>query len=111
MEPLPHASLESAALSAVTGESDSSQSLADSISTSSARVLGVPEAVTSDALTAMAQSMAQSSGQLSLWNTQELAARCCSSSCHFALSEAPHTSRHVCLPRTCPANALVCMLI
>ena len=71
---LPHASLESAGLSAVIGESDSSQSLADSISTTSGHALSASEATASDALAAMAASMAQG-GQGSLWATEDLAAR------------------------------------
>ena len=71
-----HASLESAGLSAIAVESDSSQSLADSISTTGP-VLSVSEAVTSEALTAMmAASMAQAS-RASLWNTQDLSTRFC----------------------------------
>ena len=72
---LPHASLESAGLSAIIGESDSSQSLADSISTTSGPALSVSEAMASDTLAAMAASMAQSS-QGTLWATNDLAARC-----------------------------------
>ena len=71
---VPHASLESVGLSAITGETDSSQSLADSLFTSSGPVMGAPEAMSSEALAAMAASMAQGS-QPSLWNTQDLAAR------------------------------------
>lgn len=71
---MPHASLESAGLSAITGETDSSQSLADSLFTSSGPVMGAPEAMSSETLAAMAVSMAQGS-QSSLWNTQDLAAR------------------------------------
>ena len=72
---LPRASLESAGLSAVIGKSESSQSLADSISTTSGPALSVSEATASDTLAAMAASMAQSS-QGTLWATDELAARC-----------------------------------
>lgn len=73
---MPHASLESAGLSAITGETDSSHSVADSISTTSGQALSASEAATSEALTAMAASVAQGS-QSSLWNTQDLAARYC----------------------------------
>ncbi|CAK0784210.1 hypothetical protein CVIRNUC_007414 [Coccomyxa viridis] len=71
---LPRASLESAGLSAVIGKSESSQSLADSISTTSGPALSVSEATASATLAAMAASMAQS-GQGTLWATDELAAR------------------------------------
>ena len=60
-------------MSAVIGESDSSQSVADSISTTSGQ-LSVSEATASDTLAAMAASVAQS-GQGSLWATEDLAAR------------------------------------
>ena len=78
MEPvLPRASQDSTGLSAVTGETDSSQSLADSIFTTSGPVMGPPEGVSSETLAAMAASMGQPSqaNPGSLWNTEELAAR------------------------------------
>ena len=73
---VPHASLESTGLSGITGETDSSQSLADSIFGTPGPVMSAPEAVSSEALAAMAASMAQAS-QSSLWNTEDLAARYC----------------------------------
>ena len=73
---MPHASLESAGLSAITGETDSSNSVADSITTTNGQALSASEAATSEALAAMAASMAQGS-QSSLWNTQNLADRYC----------------------------------
>lgn len=78
MEPaVPRASLDSTGLSAITGETDSSQSLADSIFTTSGPVMGAAEGVTSETLAAMAASMALPSqgSSSSLWNTEELAAR------------------------------------
>ena len=71
-----HASLESAGLSGITGETDSSQSLADSIFAAPTPVMSAPEAVSSEALAALAASMAQAS-QSSLWDTEDLASRYC----------------------------------
>ena len=83
---MPRASLESAGLSAVIGKSESSQSLADSISTTSGPALSVSEATASATLAAMAASMAQS-GQGTLWATDELAARCPSPSPSLTISD------------------------
>ena len=67
---MPHASLESTGLSGATGETDSSQSLADSIFTASGPVMGAPDAAVSGPPVANAPP-----ARSSLWNVQDLAAQ------------------------------------